>query len=97
MRPLESSATISPSRSVSVRSRSQALAICGNCSVKRFSLLDQSVTFVEFLPAKTAVTVELNFVEPFLALGKFLNRKRVHRLDEADLRRWQRFKSFRVH
>jgi hypothetical protein len=40
--------------------------------VKRFPRLDQSVTPVESLPA---VAVELNFVEPFLALRQLVDHR----------------------
>src|SRR5215475_9833821 len=51
-----------------------------------------------WIPAgKTAVSVELDLVEPFLTLGKFLKRERIHGLDEPDLCFWQRVERFRVH
>ena len=43
-------------------------------------------------PSKTAVAVEFNFVQPFLSLGKFLNRERIHGLDESDFGCWQGLK-----
>src|SRR5262245_11006813 len=51
-----------------------------------------------WIPAgKTAVSVELDLVESFLTLGKFLKRERIHGLDEPDLCFWQRVERFRVH
>jgi hypothetical protein len=37
--------------------------------------------------SKIAVAVEVDFVEPVMALGKFLNRQRIHWLDKANLGR----------
>ena len=34
---------------------------------------------------KTAVPVKFDLVEPFLTMGKFLNRQCIHRLDKANL------------
>ena len=34
--------------------------------------------------SKTAVAVELDFVEPFLAFGQLVDQSRIHRLDERD-------------
>ena len=39
-------------------------------------------------PRETAVSVELNFVEPFLALRQFVDQPRIHRLNEPDLLFW---------
>ena len=37
--------------------------------------------------SKTAVAIEFDLIEPFLALGKLLNRQRIHWLDEVNLGR----------
>jgi hypothetical protein len=53
--------------------------------VKRFPRLDQSVTRVRIPASETAIAVEFYFVEPFLALGEFLNQQRIHGFDKANL------------
>src|SRR5262245_11587926 len=46
---------------------------------------------------KTTVSVELNLVQPFLAVGKALNQPRIHRLNEADFGGRQRAEGLGSH
>src|SRR5262245_11337671 len=47
--------------------------------------------------SKTAVTVELNLVDPLLALGQVLHQPRIHRLDKPDFGGRQRAEGFGCH
>src|SRR5262245_34216950 len=48
-------------------------------------------------PGKTTVSVELNLVEPFLAVGQALNQPGMHRLDEPDFGGRQRAEGLGSH
>jgi len=48
-------------------------------------------------PGKTTVSVELNLVEPLLAVGQALNRPCIHRLDEPNFSGRQRTEGFGSH
>src|SRR5262249_23257612 len=48
-------------------------------------------------PGKTTVSVELNLVEPFLAVGQLVNQPCVHRLDETDFGGRQRAEGLGSH
>src|SRR5262249_473232 len=48
-------------------------------------------------PGKTTVSVELNLVEPFLAVGQALNQPCIHGLDEPDFSGRQRTEGFGSH
>jgi hypothetical protein len=46
---------------------------------------------------KTAIAVKFDLVEPFLALGKLLNRQRIHWIDEVNLGRREDAEVFCFH
>ena len=48
-------------------------------------------------PGKTTVSVELNLVEPFLAVGQALNQPGIHRLDKPDFSGRQRAEGLGSH
>src|SRR5262245_32227076 len=48
-------------------------------------------------PGKTTVSVELNLVEPFLAVGQALNQSCIHGLDEPDFSARQRTEGLGSH
>ena len=48
-------------------------------------------------PGKTAVSVELNLVEPFLAVGQALNQPCIHGLDKPDFGGRQRAEGLGSH
>jgi hypothetical protein len=95
-------ATISPSPIVPGGSRSQARAIFGNWFVKRFPRLEVPSPRPErysvgIPPGKTAVAIELYFVEPFLAVRQLVDQSRIHGLDELDFGGRQRAEGFGCH
>jgi hypothetical protein len=48
-------------------------------------------------PAKAAVSVELNLLEPFLSFWQLVDQSRIHRLDELQLGSDQIRRVFRLH
>lgn len=60
----------------------------GDFLPKTFDGKSLAEAIAAYAPAARVVAVELDFVEPFLSLGKFLNRECIHGLDETDLCFW---------
>ena len=84
-RPLSSKATISPSTMLAGGRRSQVRGDMRELRCEEVSSPGPERHRGEISPSETAVSVELDLVEPFVTLRKFINQPRIHGLDEPYL------------